>query len=65
MQVVEIGKSAEGRPQLMSIISSPENMKRLHAFFDYALKGLDNEVKHWPKVQVEGHVSSPGVNPDA
>ncbi len=29
MQVVEIGKTAEGRPQLMAIISSPENMKKL------------------------------------
>jgi len=31
----------------------PENMRRLRAFFDYALKGVDNEVKSWPKVQVE------------
>ena len=29
MKVVEIGKTAEGRPQLMSIITSPENHKRL------------------------------------
>jgi hypothetical protein len=25
MQVIEIGKSAEGRPQLMAIVTSPEN----------------------------------------
>ena len=25
MQVVEIGKTAEGRPQLMAIVTSPEN----------------------------------------
>src|SRR5262245_25343762 len=31
----------------------PENMRRLHTFFDYALKGIDNEVKDWPKVTVE------------
>src|SRR4051794_12208262 len=29
MKLVEIGKSAEGRSQLMAIISSPENMKKL------------------------------------
>src|SRR5437763_15969005 len=29
MKLVEIGKSAEGRPQLMAIISSPENIKKL------------------------------------
>lgn len=29
MKVVEIGKTAEGRPQLMAIITSPENHKRL------------------------------------
>ena len=32
MQVVEIGKSAEGRPQLMAIISSPENMRKLDRY---------------------------------
>ena len=31
----------------------PENMRRLHTFFDYALKGIDNDVKNWPKVTVE------------
>lgn len=29
MKLVDIGKTAEGRPQLMAIISSPENMKHL------------------------------------
>jgi putative CocE/NonD family hydrolase len=31
----------------------PENMRRLQAFFDHYLKGVDNEVKTWPKVTVE------------
>ncbi|MEO8945953.1 MAG: M14 metallopeptidase family protein, partial [Gemmatimonadaceae bacterium] len=29
MKLVDIGKTAEGRPELMAIISSPENMKHL------------------------------------
>ncbi|MGB2715906.1 MAG: M14 metallopeptidase family protein [Vicinamibacterales bacterium] len=32
MKVVEIGKTAEGRPQLMAIITSPENQKRLERY---------------------------------
>src|SRR5688500_5200932 len=32
MKVVEIGKTAEGRPQLMAIITSPENHKRLDRY---------------------------------
>src|SRR4249920_3169208 len=32
MKVVEIGKTSEGRPQLMAIISSPENLKKLDAY---------------------------------
>ncbi|HEY7233569.1 MAG TPA: M14 metallopeptidase family protein [Gemmatimonadaceae bacterium] len=32
MKLVEIGKSAEGRPQLMAIISSPENIKKLDRY---------------------------------
>jgi len=32
----EIGKTAEGRPQLMAIISSPENLKRLPRYQDIA-----------------------------
>jgi hypothetical protein len=32
MKLVDIGKTAEGRPQYMAIISSPENMRRLGHF---------------------------------
>src|SRR5262245_48153786 len=32
MQVVEIGKSAEGRPQLMAIVTAPENFKKLDRY---------------------------------
>jgi zinc carboxypeptidase len=32
MQLVEIGKTAEGRPQLMAIVTSPENFKRLDRY---------------------------------
>ena len=32
MKVVEIGKTAEGRPQFMAIITSPENHKRLDRY---------------------------------
>jgi hypothetical protein len=32
MKVVEIGKTAEGRPQLMAIITSPENFKKLDRY---------------------------------
>jgi hypothetical protein len=38
MQVVEIGKSAEGRPQLMSIITAPENFKKLDRYKEIARK---------------------------
>jgi len=31
----------------------PENMRRLHVFFDHFLKGIDNDLKTWPKVTVE------------
>src|SRR6476660_2433909 len=34
MKVVEIGKTAEGRPQLMAIITSPENFKKLDRYKD-------------------------------
>ncbi|MDQ3068258.1 MAG: M14 family metallopeptidase [Acidobacteriota bacterium] len=34
IKVVEIGKTAEGRPQLMSIVTSPENHKQLDRFRD-------------------------------
>ncbi len=36
MRVVEIGKTAEGRPQLMSIITSPENFKKLDRYKEIA-----------------------------
>ncbi|MGE5813006.1 MAG: M14 metallopeptidase family protein [Acidobacteriota bacterium] len=32
MRVVEIGKTAEGRPQLMAIITSPENQRKLDRY---------------------------------
>src|SRR5829696_8184033 len=32
MKVGEIGKTAEGRPQLMAVITSPENHKRLERY---------------------------------
>jgi len=32
MKVVEIGKTAEGRPQLMAIITSPENFKKIDRY---------------------------------
>jgi hypothetical protein len=32
MKVVEIGKTAEGRPQLMAIVTSPDNHKRLERY---------------------------------
>ena len=32
MKVVEIGKTAEGRPQLMAIITSPENFRKLDRY---------------------------------
>src|SRR5688572_32558809 len=34
IKVVEIGKTAEGRPHLMSIITSPENHRRLDRYKD-------------------------------
>jgi hypothetical protein len=36
MVLREIGKTAEGRPQLMAIISSPENLKRLPRYQEIA-----------------------------
>jgi hypothetical protein len=38
MRVVEIGKTAEGRPQLMSIITAPENFKKLDRYREIARK---------------------------
>jgi predicted acyl esterase len=29
----------------------PESLDRLKTFFDHFLKGIDNDIKHWPKVR--------------
>ena len=36
MQVVEIGKTEEGRPQLMAIITAPENFAKLDRYKEIA-----------------------------
>ena len=51
MKVVEIGKTAEGRPQLMAIITSPENHKKLERYKEISRKlalaeGLTDEQAH-------------------
>jgi len=38
MRVEEIGKTAEGRPQLMAIVTSPENFKKLDRYKEIAKK---------------------------
>src|ERR1700761_5832677 len=38
MKLVEIGKTEEGRPQYMAIISSPENIKNLDRYKDISRK---------------------------
>ena len=38
MKVVEIGKTAEGRPQLMAIVTSPENFKKLDRYKEISAK---------------------------
>jgi len=38
MRVEEIGKTAEGRPQLMAIITSPENFKKLDRYKEISKK---------------------------
>src|SRR5690349_3714661 len=38
MVVQEIGKTAEGRPQLMAVITSPENFKKLDRYKEIAKK---------------------------
>jgi len=48
MKVVEIGKTAEGRPQLMAVITSPENFKKLDRFKEISRRlatvdGLNDE----------------------
>ena len=51
MKVVEIGKTAEGRPQLMAIITSPENHKKLDRYKQISrqlalAEGLTDEQAH-------------------
>jgi hypothetical protein len=51
MKVVDIGKTAEGRPQLMAIITSPENFKRLDRYKDISKRlalaeGLTDDQAH-------------------
>jgi len=38
MQVIEIGKTAEGRPQLMAIVTAPENFKNLARYKEISRK---------------------------
>jgi Zinc carboxypeptidase len=38
MQVIEMGKSSEGRPQLAAIITAPENFKLLQRYKDISMK---------------------------
>jgi hypothetical protein len=51
MKVVEIGKTAEGRPQLMAIITSPENFKKLDRYKEISRRlatvdGLTDDQAH-------------------
>ncbi len=51
MKLVEMGKTSEGRPQWMAIISSPENLKNLDHYKDIShklalAKGLTDEQAH-------------------
>jgi hypothetical protein len=51
MKVVEIGKTAEGRPQLMAIITSPENHRKLDRYKQISrqlalAEGLTDEQAH-------------------
>jgi Zinc carboxypeptidase len=51
MKLVEIGKTEEGRPQLMAIITSPENQKRLEHYREISRRlalaqGLTDEQAH-------------------
>ena len=51
MKVVEIGKTAESRPQLMAIITSPENHKKLERYKEISRRlatvdGLTDEQAH-------------------
>ena len=49
--MVEIGKTAEGRPQLMAIITSPENFKKLDRYKEISrrlatVEGLTDDQAH-------------------
>jgi hypothetical protein len=51
MKLVEMGKTSEGRPQWMAIISSPENLKNLDHYKEIShklalAKGLTDEQAH-------------------
>jgi hypothetical protein len=51
MKIVEIGKTSEGRPMLMAIITSPENMKKLDHYQDISRRlalagGLTDDQAH-------------------
>ncbi len=51
MKVVEIGKTSEGRPQLMAVITSPENFKKLDRYKEIARRlalaeGLTDDQAH-------------------
>ena len=51
MQLVDIGRTAEGRPQYMAIISSPDNLRRLNHFKEISSKlahatGLTHDQAH-------------------
>src|SRR5678815_3361168 len=43
MQVIEMGKTSEGRPQLAAIITSPENFKLLSKYKDISMKRAKGE----------------------
>ncbi len=51
MKVVEIGRTAEGRPQLMAILTSPENFKKLDRYREISRRlalaeGLTDDQAH-------------------
>ena len=51
MKLVDIGKTAEGRPQYMAIISSPENMRHLERYKEISQRlahaeGLTSDTAH-------------------
>ncbi|WP_220399107.1 M14 metallopeptidase family protein [Granulicella sp. WH15] len=50
MKLVEIGKTEEGRPQYMAIVSSPENLKKL----DY-YKSISQKLAHAEISEEEAH----------